>query len=48
MFEDGFRPWRSMSVCVLIFSSSSIQSISVSALLRQIIRGLAQGGPLSM
>jgi hypothetical protein len=41
MLEDGSGPWRSMSVCFLILSSSSIQSISVSNLLRQIIRRLA-------
>ncbi len=30
--EDGFRPWRSMSVCFLIFLSSFLQRVSISVL----------------
>jgi hypothetical protein len=32
LFEDGFGPWRSMSVCFLILLSSFLQRISVSVL----------------
>jgi hypothetical protein len=32
LFEDAFRPWRSMSVYFLILPSSSPQRISVSCL----------------
>jgi hypothetical protein len=32
LFEDGFRPWRSMSVYFLMLPSSFLRSISVSCL----------------
>ncbi len=41
LFQNGFGQWRSISVCFLILSSSSIESISVSASLRKIISQLA-------
>jgi hypothetical protein len=41
MLGDGFGSWQSMSVCFLILSSYSIQFISASDLLRQVIRRLA-------
>ncbi len=32
LFEDGFRPWRSMSVYCLMLPSSFLQRISVSSM----------------
>ncbi len=32
LFEDGFRPWRSMSVYCLMLPSSFLQHISVSCM----------------
>jgi hypothetical protein len=32
LFQDGFRPWRSMSVYCLMLPSSFLQRISVSSM----------------
>ena len=37
LFEDGFGPWRSMSVCFLILLSSFLQRIPVSVFKDQLI-----------